>query len=121
MAPPESEPTTPAEKIEREFTRQMDLYDPPYKKIKSPALSFYAINEKHWAVKPDTDDATKKKAQEFIEKVVRPFQLRNAEKFRKEVKRGQVVILRDSNHYFFLDPNQKDAIVTQVCEFLLKK
>jgi len=121
LAEPDKPPSTLRERIYAEFIRQMGLYEPPYKKIKAPALSFYAIFEQHWAIKPDTDEATKKKAQDFIEKLAQPYQFRNAERFRKEVKRGQVVILRGTNHYFFKDPKQKDAIVTQVRAFLLKK
>lgn len=82
-------------------------------------MSFYAIFEEHWDIKSDADDATKKKAQEFVEKLAQPYQFRNAEKFRKEVKRGQVVILRGTHHYFFKDPKQLETVVTQVRDFLL--
>ncbi len=108
------------DRIEFEFFRFMDVYEPSYKKIKAPALSYYSIFEKHWDVKPDTDEATKAKAQEFIEKVVQPYQFRNAEKFQKEVKNGEVVILRNTNHYFFEDPNQKNAVFAKVRTFLLR-
>lgn len=109
------------DRIEFEFFRFMDVYEPPYKKIKAPALSYYSIFEKHWEVKPDTDEATKAKAQEFVDKVVQPYQFRNAEKFRKEVKKGEVIILRDTNHYFFEDPKQKYAVFKQIRVFLLRK
>ena len=109
------------DRIEFEFFRFMDVYEPSYKKIKAPALSYSSIFEKHWEVKPETDDATKIKAQEFVDKFVQPYQFRNAEKFRKEVKKGEVIILRGTNHYFFEDPKQKDIVFKQIRVFLLKK
>ncbi|MEQ1642578.1 MAG: alpha/beta hydrolase [Pyrinomonadaceae bacterium] len=109
------------ERIEFEFFRFMDVYEPPYKKIQVPAQSYYAIFEKHWDVKPDTDEATKAKAQAFIEKVVQPYQFRNAERFRKEVKKGEVIVLRNTNHYFFEDPKQTVAVFAKIRAFLLDK
>ncbi len=119
LSPP---PSTPLKvKIQAEFFRYMDVYEPTYKKIKVPALSFYAIFEEHFDVKPEMDAATKAKAQEWVEKILQPYQFRNAEKFRTEVKKAEVVILRGTNHYFFEDPKQKDAVVTQIRTFLAKK
>lgn len=108
------------DRIEFEFFRFMDDYEPPYKKIKAPALSYYSIFEKHWAVKPETDEVTKAKAQEFVEKIVQPYQFRNVEKFRAEVKRGEVVVIRGSDHYFFEDPKQKDELFKKIRVFLDK-
>lgn len=108
------------DRIEFEFFRFMDVYEPSYKKIKAPALSYYSIFEKHWAVKPETDEVTKAKAQEFVEKIVQPYQFRNVEKFRAEVKRGEVVVIRGSDHYFFEDPKQKDELFKKIRVFLDK-
>ncbi len=107
------------DKIETEFFKYMDEFKPDYKKIKAPALSFYAIFETHWALKPDADEATRKKAQEFIEKEVQPLQWRNSERFRKEVVNGRVVVMRGTHHYFFRDPKQKDEVVREMRAFLL--
>lgn len=109
------------DRIEFEFFRFMDMYEPPYKKIRAPALSYYSIFEKHWDVKPDTDEATKERAQAFIEKVVQPYQFRNAERFQKEVKKGEVIILRNTTHYFFEDPKEKVAVFAKIRAFLLQK
>lgn len=109
------------DRIEFEFFRFMDVYAPSYKKIQAPALSYYSIFEQHWDVKPDTDEATKAKAQAFVEKVVQPYQFRNAERFRKEVKKGEVIILRNTTHYFFEDPKQKVAVFAKIRAFLLGK
>lgn len=117
---PTSVPTL-REKIEAEYFRCMDVYEPTYRKIKAPALSYYSIFEEHWNVKPETDEATKAKAQDFVEKVVQPYQFRNAERFRKEVKNSEVMILRNTTHYFFEDPKQKFAVFAKIRTFLLRK
>lgn len=118
---PSSTNPTLRDRIEAEYFRFMDVYEPSYKKIKAPALSYYSIFEKHWKVKPEIDDATKIRAQEFVDKIVQPYQFRNAERFRKEVKKGEVIILRNTSHYFFEDPKQKDAVFEQIRTFLLRR
>lgn len=106
-------------KIDAAFRKGGMDFNPDYKKIKAPALSFYAIFETHFGLARDADEATRKKAQEFIETVAQPYQWRNIERFRKEVPGGRVVVLRNTNHYFFKDPKIKDDIVSQIRMFLL--
>lgn len=118
---PTSSVPTLSDKIEAEYFRYMDEYEPTYKKIRVPALSYYSIFEQHWNVKPETDEAIKAKAQEFIDKFVQPYQFRNAERFRKEVKKGEVIILRNTTHYFFEDTKQKVAVFAKIRAFLLGK
>jgi len=108
-------------KIDAAFRKGGRDFNPDYKKIKAPALSFYVIFETHFGLKPDADETTRKKAQEFIETVAQPYQWRNIERFRKEVAAGQAVVLRNTNHYFFKDPKIKDDIVNQIRVFLLSK
>lgn len=107
------------ERIQAEYFKHMDQFFPDYKRIKAPALSFYAIFETHWGIKPDTNEATRKKAQEFIDQVAQPYQWRNIERFRKEVVNGQVVVMRGTNHYFFRDPKRKEEVVRTMRGFLL--
>jgi len=113
-------PESLREKIQAEFFKYMDEFNPNFKSIKAPALSFYAIFETHWALKKDADEATRMKAQAFIEKEVQPYQWRNIERFRKEVVRGRVVVMRGTHHYFFKDPKRKDEVVREMRSFLLE-
>lgn len=114
-----SQSTNKPTKIQAAIWKSQDEFSPDYKKIKAPALSFFAIFEKHWDIKPDTDEATRKKAQEFIENVVQPYQWKNIERFRKEMVNGRVVVLRDTHHAFFRDPKLKDEVVREMRQFLL--
>ncbi|MDQ3710979.1 MAG: alpha/beta hydrolase [Acidobacteriota bacterium] len=106
-------------KIQAALWKGQDEFRPDYKKIKAPALSFFAIFETHWDLKPDTDEASRKKAQEFIENLVQPYQWKNIEQFRKEMVKGKVVVLRDTHHAFFRDPKLKDEVVREMRQFLL--
>jgi pimeloyl-ACP methyl ester carboxylesterase len=98
----------------------IDQFKPDYSKVKARCLSFYAIFETHWGLKPGSDDATRRKAEEYMEKEVRPWQWKNIERFRKEVINGRVVVIRNSHHYFFRDPSMKDEIVSTIRSFLIE-
>jgi pimeloyl-ACP methyl ester carboxylesterase len=124
VPPPAKDPlSVPSltDKIQAEYFKYMDEFKPDFKKIKAPALSFYAIFETHWALKPGADEATRKRAQEFIEKEVQPYQWRNIERFRKEVVNGRVVVMRGTHHYFYKDLKRKDEVVREMRDFLLSK
>lgn len=111
----------PPTKMEAEMMRSQDRFRPSYKKIKAPALSYYAITEEHWGLKPETDEATRKIAQAFVETVVQPRQWKNIEQFRKEMANGKVVVLRNTYHSFYRDPKLKERIVREIREFLLSR
>ncbi len=55
-----------------------------------------------------------------IETDVRPYQTSNIERFRKEVKNSEVIVLPNTNHYFFRDPKLFDNVVSTVRRFLLE-
>ncbi len=114
----DSEP--PLTKIEAAMIKSQDDFRPDYSKITAPALSYYAIAEEHWAIKPGMDDATKKKAQRFVESVVQPRQWKNIAQFRKEMPKGKVVVLRNTRHAFCDDPKLKDQVVLEIRAFLLE-
>jgi pimeloyl-ACP methyl ester carboxylesterase len=54
----------PANKAQEAHYKGMGEFHPDYKKVKAPALSFYAIFETHWDLKADADESTRKKAEE---------------------------------------------------------
>lgn len=109
------------ERIDDAFWREIAAYDPPYRKVASPVLSFYAYYEEHWDLKQNTPEDKRSEARHFIEEIVRPWQKRNIERFRHEVKFGEVILLRGTNHRFFLDPKKKEEVVTAVSDFLARR
>ena len=108
-------------KIEQAFMKSQDIFVPSYLKIKAPILSYYAITEKHWNVKPDTSAVMQKKADKFIVKVVQPRQWKNINQMRKQAPHAKVVVLRNTDHNFYRDPLLKDKVAEEIREFLLKR
>ena len=90
-------------------------YRPDYTKIKAPALSIYAIPDiPLWVPK---DPESRRKTQEFINNANAPYQRKNIEKFRKEMRKGRVVELTNSHHYLFI--KNQDQVVREMRKFLL--
>ncbi len=117
------DPTSPEKftRIEEAMMKMQDNFLPDYRKIKAPILSYYAIFEQHWALKPDTDAGLKKRAEEFMEKVVRPRQFKNIDQMKKQAPHAKIVVLRNTNHNFYRDPKLKGRVAAEVREFLLAK
>jgi pimeloyl-ACP methyl ester carboxylesterase len=89
-------------------------YRPDYTKVKAPALSFYAISGLQLWVPPDVE--ARRKAQEFLDNVNAPYQRKNIEKFRREMRKGQVIEIKDSHHYLFI--KNQDEVVREMRKFL---
>lgn len=121
LGSPPSPPTSLKDRIDLAFITTIESYDPTYKKIKSPVLSFFAWFEKHWDLKPDTPEDKRKAAEIFIETHVRPYQKRNIERFRRELPGAHVVELNGTHHYFFRDPSKRDEVIKTIREFLENK
>jgi pimeloyl-ACP methyl ester carboxylesterase len=118
---PFEDPANPEKlsKIDKAMIQSMDTFVPNYRKIKAPILSYYAIFEQHWAVKPDTDAAQKKRADEFMENIVRPRQFKNIAQMQKQAKHAKVVVLRNTDQNFYRDPKLKDEVAKEIRRFLL--
>ena len=52
-----------------------------------------------------------------MDNVILPYQRKNIEKFRKEMRKGRVVELKDSHYYLFI--KSQDAVVREMRKFLL--
>lgn len=97
----------------------MDAFRPEFNRIKAPVLNFYAYLEEHWAVDENTPPDLRRRAEHYMEDVVRPHQLRNIEQFRRDVPTAEVVVLRNTHHYFFRDPTVKESVVERMRTFLI--
>ncbi len=89
-----------------------------YKKVKSPALSFYDVAENNPQITPQTDEETRKKMQAWWQEVMVPRNQASREQFRKELKRGKVVEMKNAGHYLFMGKTA-DEVILQTREFLL--
>jgi len=109
---------TPSSREQELHWKGMDAFVPDFKAIKAPVLNFYAIMDKHPAVDEKTLARQKQKAEKFFQESIRPYQLGNIAQFRKDLPSAKVVLLRDTDHYFFEDPKIKDNVVKTIREFL---
>jgi pimeloyl-ACP methyl ester carboxylesterase len=90
-----------------------------YTKVQAPALSFYAIYGMPRWLQPNTSEEMRKKVETHLVESRLPFQRKSIERFRKEVKNGRVVEVKDSDHYVFVV--SQDEVVREMRKFLLNK
>lgn len=95
--------------------------NPPmdYTRVQAPALSFYAIYSIPRWLAPDASEEMRKKVEAHLVESRLPFQRKNLERFRKEVKNGRVVDVKDSDHYVFVV--SRDEVMREMRKFLLNK
>lgn len=104
-------------KVVQEILKGADMPPMDYTKVKAPALSFYAIVGTPRWLPPDADEATRHKVQSFLNEVKLPYQRENIERFQREMARGYVVELKNSDHFVFIV--SQDTVVQQMWKFLL--
>lgn len=93
---------------------------PDYAKIEAPALSFYAVYDTHPDLQADTEETVRKAAEDYWNNHGKPFRREQIERFRREVRRGRIVELHNTNHNFFKDPKLQDEVAQTIRDFLLE-
>jgi pimeloyl-ACP methyl ester carboxylesterase len=99
---------------------------PDLSKVTAPALAFFVQFDAAHAARPD-EELCPGCTQEVATNVRRLWRLmyekdfwnEQANLFRAKVKRGQVITLRDTNHFFFQDPKLTDEVTREIRNFLL--
>ncbi len=99
---------------------------PDLSKVRAPALAFFVLFDAAHAARPD-EELCPGCTQEVATNVRRLWRLmyekdfwnEQANLFRAQVKRGRVITLRDTNHFFFQDPKQSDEVIREIRDFLL--
>jgi non-heme chloroperoxidase len=94
-----------------------------YNKVTSPAMAFYAtsINKRYpssWLPR-DVDENLRARADRWWREKGHTFSRASAERFRKEMRYGQVIEFDDANHYVFRGRTE-DEVVRRTRGFLLK-
>jgi pimeloyl-ACP methyl ester carboxylesterase len=93
---------------------------PDYTKIEAPALSFYAVYDTHPELQANTNEMVREAAEKYWTDYGKPYRREQIERFRKEVKKGRVVELRNTDHNFFRDPELRDKVTQTIKSFLLE-
>lgn len=92
---------------------------PDYAKVKAPALSFYALYDVTAMCEVFPEGAARQKMKEILEQVLLPHQRENIARFKREVVRGQVIEMPNTDHYPFIQ--KQDEVVREMRAFLLGK
>ena len=93
---------------------------PDLTKIKSPALSFFTYpNINETSERYRYDEASRQKLKTFHEETFLPQCKVAIERFKKDVIRGKIIEMPDTDHYCFID--KQDEVVREVRAFLLGK
>lgn len=109
--------------IEQELHwKGMDEFKPDFTQLKGPVLAIYATYPaKHWAVNDKTPTELADAANRFMETTIRPYQQRTIRRFKTEVPTARIIVLDDTNHYFFEDPKHRDFVVAAMRAFLIDR
>jgi len=97
-------PATPLDFIRADAERR----HPAFRSVRAPALAFFVIN------KPKPDPVGLK----WYDTFEIGYKGEQVDNFKHEMKHHDVIIVRDSDHLFFVDPAKIDDIVMQIRRFL---
>jgi pimeloyl-ACP methyl ester carboxylesterase len=101
-----------------EIARGARQADPDYTNVVAPALAFYVIYSEPF-IPPNADDALIARLVERWKKFGHPFEIAQREHFRRDMKRGRIVELHNTDHNAFLsDPAPQSIIVREMNAFL---
>jgi pimeloyl-ACP methyl ester carboxylesterase len=105
--------------IQAQLRKGTSAFHPDYRGIRTPALSFYAVQKLHPAFRQarTVEDLRRMNAWWTAKGV--PLIRANIEQFRREARRGQVVEMHYANHFLFLGSTQ-DEVVQRTREFLAR-
>jgi pimeloyl-ACP methyl ester carboxylesterase len=101
---------------------------PDFASVKAPVLAFFVVPDSGYAAQSDAVlcpgcspnvAANVKRFWQLMEE--KNFWNMQIDRFRSEAKQARVVVLHGTNHMFFADPNQTDAVVKTIQDFLLER
>jgi pimeloyl-ACP methyl ester carboxylesterase len=105
--------------IRAQLMNGSSAFHPDYRRIRAPALAFYAVPRLHPAFRtaPTAEDLKRMNAWWTAKGV--PYIHANIEQFRREAPRGEIVEMPYADHFLFLTSTQ-DEVVRRTREFLLR-
>lgn len=104
------------------FQSQLPSFQPDYSRLAVPVLAVVATQslatQFPWLTEPNADLQLQNRAQEYLDRVLNPYLLARANRFRGEVPNGRVVVLEGS-HYVM--NSNSDEVTQAVRGFLLRR
>ena len=107
----------PQNKLEVAFFESIINARPDYKKVKAPALSFYAFPDKYPGLPADLDEIKLKEAQAFWDGFMTKWRREQVERFKKEVKKAKIIEMTNTGHNLFKE--KRDEVGREMRAFLL--
>lgn len=98
--------------------KAMTTFQTDYAQLTVPALAFYAMPEHHPYMPPQAAEEIQQSFNDWWVKNGLSYIRTCVQQFPHEAQHGQVVEMKDANHYLFLGDTQ-DAVVIRIREFLL--
>jgi hypothetical protein len=110
----------PAEQFKyfRKLSESTHGFRPDYSPIKAPALAFFMVPAEHFAVTPETEEASRKRMNAWWQQQAMPYVRGQIDKFKREMQRGRVVELDTKDHFIFQGAF-KDQVLAATRAFLL--
>lgn len=102
-----------------EIIKAAEQEDPDYTKVRAPALSFVTIYESPY-IPADADDALRETIVKRWNDYGKPFQRQKIDHFKRDMKQGVVIEVRDYTHDDFVrNPVFQKFLVREMRRFLL--
>jgi pimeloyl-ACP methyl ester carboxylesterase len=111
---PISRPKPPPRSPYAQVLEWWTLYTPDFSKLRSPALAFYAVQDRNPHTAGDSE-ASRQRGDGFWRTKWTPMIRRTAEKFGREAPNGRVIVLENTPHYLFRD--REDDVVREMEKF----
>ena len=112
---PMAGPPPSAESRAGQIAAWWSAYSPDYAALRSPALAFFALQNRHPYVPPDASEALRQRADAYWTTDGRALVDRMAAKFKRESRQGEVVMLKDASHHLYRD--REAEVVVRMNEF----
>jgi pimeloyl-ACP methyl ester carboxylesterase/HEAT repeat protein len=100
---PMAAPPPSAESRAGQIAAWWSAYSPDYGALRSPALALFALQSRHPYVPPTASKALRQRADAYWTTDGRALVDRMAAKFKREARRGEVVMLKDASHHLYRD------------------
>lgn len=112
-------PLPGADNATLELIARSNEYHPDYTRITAPALGIFVTYD-HAPKSSAWDEATQRKLLAFWEDYGRAYRREQIDRFRRDVRHGRVVELRNTTHgSFMFEKKQQDILIREMRMFLL--
>jgi pimeloyl-ACP methyl ester carboxylesterase len=100
--------------------KAMITFPTDFTQVRAPALAFFAMAEHHPYIPPEATEEIQEHMNDWWINNAMPYVEACVEKFINEAEHGEVVVMKDADHYLFLGDTQ-EVVVNRIHKFLLNE